>query len=209
VEADVRDPVATMVKGNAGRGPEGGVMKRDTSDPRVILHNLNPNSSNVLYVLDGEKMPVGWKPDSISPDRIAAIDVVKSEQAVRLFGQRGVNGAVAIVLKDYELHLELKDSVRLTDENGNYKPLFIVDGKEVTNAIMSALNPNRIDSIAVHKGDEVTRSYGDKGKNGVIVITLKKEVGIVALPDGRVAATMNTKDGPMTVIADTLRVHLQ
>jgi hypothetical protein len=184
-----------------------GVVTRDTSDPRIILHNLNNEHSHVLYVVNGEKMPENWKPDSISPDQIAAIDVVKSEEALRLFGARGANGAIAIILKDYELHLELRDTVSLSDKNGDYKPLFIVDGQEVTNTIMAALSPNRIESIAVHKGDEVTRKYGEKGKNGVIMITLKKEVTIFATASGQVAATLNTKDGPMTMIADTLRIN--
>jgi hypothetical protein len=193
-----------------GASPGGTIARvavRDTSDPRVILSGLRNDLSHLLYVLNGEKMPEGWKPDSISPDKIAAIDVVKGEQAVRLFGTRGANGVIAIMLKEYQLHFELKDTLNLTDKNGEYKPVYVLDGKEVTAEIVGALNPERIEAVSVHKGDEVTRSYGDKGKNGVIVITLKKEVTIFATHDGQVAATMNTKDGPMTVIGDTLRIN--
>lgn len=177
---------------------------RDTV-PRVMVRDSI--RVDVLYVVNGEKMPPGWNPSVISADKILSVDVVKGQQAVRLFGKQGANGVVAITLKDYQLHFELKDTLRLTDKNGDYKPLFIVDGKEVTADIVSALDPNKIESVIVHKADEVTRIYGDKGKNGVILITLKKEISIVATPDGRVAATMNTKDGPMTIIGDTLRIN--
>ena len=181
-----------------------GNRRMDTVPKAMVWDSIR---ADVLYVVNGEKMPRGWNSNEISPDKILSVVVVKGEEAVRLFGKRGANGVVAITLKDYELHLELRDTVSLSDKNGDYKPLFIVDGQEVTNAIMTALNPNRIESITVHKGDEVARKYGDKGKNGVIMITLKKEVTIFATHDGQVAATMNTKDGPMTIIGDTLRIN--
>ena len=181
-----------------------GNRRMDTVPRATVRDSIR---ADVLYVVNGEKMPRGWNSNEISPDKILSVVVVKGEEAVRLFGKRGANGVVAITLKDYELHLKLRDTVSLSDKNDDYKPLFIVDGQEVTNTIMAALNPNRIESITVHKGDEVTRKYGEKGKNGVIMITLKKEVTIFATHDGQVAATMNTKDGPMTIIGDTLRIN--
>ena len=36
------------------------------------------------------------------------------------------------------------------------------------------INPNDIESITVLKDKSATEVYGDKGKNGVIIITLKK-----------------------------------
>ena len=52
-------------------------------------------------------------------------------------------------------------------------PLYIVDGEEVTSSIMSALDVNKIESMTVLKDKSATELYGDKGKNGVILITLK------------------------------------
>jgi TonB family protein len=53
------------------------------------------------------------------------------------------------------------------------KPLIIIDGKEVE-MDLNKLNPNSISSINVLKGGENTNSkYGEKGKNGVIIITTK------------------------------------
>lgn len=59
---------------------------------------------------------------------------------------------------------------------GNGKsPLYIVDGSEVTPAVMGALNPDKIEGITVLKDKSATELYGEKGKNGVVLITLKQE----------------------------------
>jgi TonB-dependent SusC/RagA subfamily outer membrane receptor len=52
--------------------------------------------------------------------------------------------------------------------------LYIVDGKEVAYGDVTVLNPNTIESISVLKDKKATTIYGDKGANGVIIITTKK-----------------------------------
>ncbi|MEM6685625.1 MAG: hypothetical protein AAF617_07480, partial [Bacteroidota bacterium] len=59
--------------------------------------------------------------------------------------------------------------------NGNKKPLFIVDGKEVTADKFKDFNPNKIESISVLKDKAATELYGKKGENGVIIVTTKKK----------------------------------
>lgn len=53
------------------------------------------------------------------------------------------------------------------------EPLIIVDGKEVPNGIIANLDPNKIESISVLKDKNAIEKYGEKGKNGVIVIITK------------------------------------
>lgn len=53
------------------------------------------------------------------------------------------------------------------------QPLYIVDGKEISKDEMSRINPNEIESINVIKDATATDKYGEKGKNGVIEITMK------------------------------------
>ena len=76
---------------------------------------------------------------------------------------------------------------------GNGKePLYIVDGKEVTPSVMSALDPNKIERVTVLKDKSATELYGEKGKNGVLLITLKQGTpGIVIRRDKEV--TENAK----------------
>ena len=52
-------------------------------------------------------------------------------------------------------------------------PLIIVDGKEISNNMMNAINPDWIESISVLKDASATAIYGARGANGVILITLK------------------------------------
>ncbi|TLG99033.1 hypothetical protein BZARG_03350 [Bizionia argentinensis JUB59] len=53
-------------------------------------------------------------------------------------------------------------------------PLIIIDGKVATKNAMDKLNPNSINSVNILKDKTATIKYGNKGKNGVIIITTKK-----------------------------------
>ena len=53
--------------------------------------------------------------------------------------------------------------------------LVIVEGKEVTQSILNAINVDRIMSFSVLKDAASTAIYGERGKNGVILITLKED----------------------------------
>ena len=69
-------------------------------------------------------------------------------------------------------------AVRLNDSQPT--PLIIVDGKEISNAVLQSIDPENIESISVLKDESATKIYGEKGKNGVILVTLKvKEAPIV------------------------------
>jgi len=52
-------------------------------------------------------------------------------------------------------------------------PLYIVDGKAVGN--IKNISPKSIESVSVLKGKSATETYGDAGKNGVVLIELKKK----------------------------------
>ena len=59
-------------------------------------------------------------------------------------------------------------------QSQNAEPLIIIDGKEVTKADVEALDQSKIDAITVLRGVAGSQVYGDKGKNGVVEIKLKK-----------------------------------
>ncbi|GAB3904694.1 M56 family metallopeptidase [Mucilaginibacter boryungensis] len=52
--------------------------------------------------------------------------------------------------------------------------LVVIDGKEATQKQLKKVSAADIESVSVLKGDAATDKYGDKGKNGVIIITTKK-----------------------------------
>ncbi len=56
------------------------------------------------------------------------------------------------------------------------QPLVIVDGKEALEKdALSKISPDRIKSITILKDKSATAVYGEKGKNGVIIVTLLTE----------------------------------
>ena len=67
-------------------------------------------------------------------------------------------------------------NVRVMGARLDDQPLIIIDGKEAGEAInLDSLDPNTIESINVLKGPSAEKAYGEKGKNGVVEITLKKK----------------------------------
>lgn len=55
------------------------------------------------------------------------------------------------------------------------KPLFILDDVELPGSDLGAVKPEDVQKIHVVKGKEATDKYGEKGKNGVVIITTTKK----------------------------------
>ncbi len=53
-------------------------------------------------------------------------------------------------------------------------PLIIFEGKEISKEEMQKIKPENIKSMEVFKDENAIKKYGDKGKNGVIIITKKQ-----------------------------------
>lgn len=61
-------------------------------------------------------------------------------------------------------------SVKIDD----YRPLYVLDGKIIDGNQFTEIDPKSIKTMNILKGTSATSVYGEKGKNGVIVITSKK-----------------------------------
>lgn len=61
------------------------------------------------------------------------------------------------------------DMMQLISKN----PVYFVDGKEVSKEELNMINPQDIESMSVLKGEAAQTVYGEKGKNGVVQVTLK------------------------------------
>ena len=66
---------------------------------------------------------------------------------------------------------EKKSSLELRGPNS---PIYILDGKEIDKLTFENLDKNEIQSVSVMKDESAIVKYGNKGKNGVIEITMKK-----------------------------------
>ena len=73
--------------------------------------------------------------------------------------------------------------------NGNNAALVVVDGTEY-NGDISALNPQDIESMSVLKDAASCALYGNRGANGVVLITTKKAKNI-----GKVDVTLQVRQG--------------
>ena len=111
---------------------------------------------NMLYIIDGKEV----KRDEVialSQEKISRVDVLKNESAISAYGEKGKNGVILVTTKDKE----------------TAAPLYIIDGVESTKADLEKLKPESISQVDVLKGESATAKYGDKGKNGVVLIKTK------------------------------------
>lgn len=71
----------------------------------------------------------------------------------------------------------IQDTSKNTKTKSGYFPstLIMVDGKEISKKDFNNIEPKSIESVSILKDKNATELYGDKGKNGVVLITLKKE----------------------------------
>ncbi len=140
------------------------IINGDDSDAKVKI--LSTGVKDPLFILDGKEITKD-ELKSINQNKIHSIYVLKDEQALKKYGNKGKEGVVVLRLKD-------KDTPNyITKIKGS--ALYIVDGKEITSKEMKDINLESIKSVDVLKGKSATKEYGDKGKNGVVIITLKKE----------------------------------
>ncbi len=116
-----------------------------------------------LFVLDGSYISKN-EAEKIDSTKIREVIVLKGKSATEKYGAIGKSGVIEIITK--------RDNRTTLPENA----LYVLDGKMISKEEMNSIEPNSIQSINVLKGESGTNKYGDKGKNGVIEITSKKDV---------------------------------
>lgn len=66
-----------------------------------------------------------------------------------------------------------KFNVRSGGTYSSIPPMFLLNGKEITEAQAGQIKPDAIKSMTVYKDKADIEKYGEKGKHGVVIITLK------------------------------------
>lgn len=79
-------------------------------------------------------------------------------------------------INDNDTHVTIKG----IGSASNQKIVYIVDGKEISNEDFGKIHPDDIDRIDILKDKKALEKYGDKAKDGVLLITTKskKEVSL-------------------------------
>lgn len=149
----------------------------------IVINGRNTDSlTHPLFIVDD----IEYSYEStlkLNPDWIKTITVLKDKSAITLYGDHGKNGVVVIqtignVGKDKDAGnkdiVEKIVTIRNKDNNAP-DPVVIVDDQRINVAIMKSLSTESIESITVLKGKSAIALYGEDARNGVVVITLKKE----------------------------------
>ena len=164
-------------------------IQKNMRYPESAEKNGTQGRVTVQFIIDKEG-------NVTNPKVLRSVDKDLDAEAIRLVGampkwKPGMQKGKAVAVK-YTLPVvfkleggEITSSQLVTERvagtiRGEAVPLFIVDGKEVPSSIMGALRPESIESMTVLKDKSAAELYGEKGKNGVILITLRdKEYPIV------------------------------
>lgn len=153
-----------------------------------------------LYLVDGF---VVTEASDIKPETIESIDVLKGESATKLYGDKGKNGVISIKLKKDKDNPEKNSAITIFNNGITKTPLIVIDGV-ISTKEMDDIKPETIESINVLKGDMAVKKYGDKGKDGVIEITLKKQDEVFV-----VVEQMPEFPGGLAALKEYVRVNLQ
>lgn len=84
-----------------------------------------------------------------------------------------VLGLFLMSFNTYEVYVDNLE-VQLEKPKQTEPPLYFVNGEETLKENAESINPENIASINVLKGEKAIEKYGEKGKNGVVEITMKE-----------------------------------
>jgi hypothetical protein len=153
------------------------------TDAKIVRLTGNDDKSvsvvtEPLLIVDGkETSPEDFA--KINSETIDHIDVLKAggEAAEEMYGEKGKNGVIIVTTKAAKSSATTDGEVDFLV----YKALIIVDGKETSPEDFAKLKPKssaeyteKFASMEIFKpGSKEAKSYGEKGLNGVIVVTTK------------------------------------
>jgi TonB-dependent SusC/RagA subfamily outer membrane receptor len=136
------------------------VSKDTTPKAKTTGNNTKKHDGTIKYFVDGKEVNPAVA-NSINPDNIASVNVTKGAS----------ENTVNIVTKNVDA--SNKKTVMTVPKSA--PPLYILNGTEISEEEMKLIDPNQIESIDVLKDKSAEAIYGEKGKIGVVLITLKKK----------------------------------
>jgi len=147
----------------------------------ILATKTQSSAEPGLIIIDGKESSKAVM-SSINPDKIEKVAVLKDQMAVEKYGEKGKKGVIEITLKndynglnDKSFKIQTEEPLIISGTSGPNQPLIVVDGKITDNIDTNNISPETIDHIDVLKNESSTKMYGDKGKNGVVLIYTKKD----------------------------------
>lgn len=138
-----------------------------TTEGTIVLKGAEKEDKKTAIYIDGEKIDDVKSGTVIENARVSITKFNIAEEKDRFIVTINTNLNKGNVIKFQNMNdVEAK------------KPLIIVDGKPLqTEKAINEISPDSIESISVLKDKSATALYGEKGKNGVILIVTKKPQG--------------------------------
>ena len=139
-----------------------------------------------IFIVDGKELKQNDIND-LKSDEIESMSVLKGIDATNSYGEKAKNGVILITTKNPKDNndvkkIQLRSGIPVSGNarvqlKGVKSELIIVDGLEINKDAFNIIKPDRIESVNVLTGVTATNSYGERGKNGVIIIKTKKASG--------------------------------
>lgn len=180
-------------------------ISTNKSEPLQVIgyatdgNTKNMSLDNALYIIDGKESSY-TEMKTLDPKMIESLSVLKDKSSTETYGSKGENGVIIITTKKETASSSVIPLTKLTSaqaaesnqnttektsplKEGDIKminirannPIVIIEGKEVSQDILKAINPEKIESVNVLNGDNAVATYGERARNsGVIEVTLKK-----------------------------------
>lgn len=146
-----------------------------TTDFNITM--MEDEFSQDLQKLLDEVVVIGYGTQE-NKDVTGAVSVVKGEDLSKIVtvdptqALQGRAPGINVVQNTGAPGSPLQVRVRGVGTNGIADPLYILNGMPVGD--LSFLNPNDIENISVLKDASATAIYGNRGANGVVIVTTKK-----------------------------------
>ena len=161
-------------------------FEKQAEKVKVVLSEAGADpSGKPIYIIDGQVQSDDFDINGLNPDFIGKVEVWTPENAEKEFGEKGKNGVVEITSKEPVTIASTADGsvkVQYIALDGSMEssevpqPLYVIDGQVMPEDYnLNTIDPEDIESISVLKDGKQTEVYGERAKDGVICITLKKK----------------------------------
>ena len=161
-------------------------FEKQAEKVKVVLSEAGADPGDKpIYIIDGQVQSNDFDINGLDPDFIGKVEVWTPENAEKEFGEKGKNGVVEITSKEpVTIGSTADGSVKVQyialdgsmESSEVPQPLYVIDGQVMPEDYnLNTIVPEDIESISVLKDGKQTEVYGERAKDGVICITLKKK----------------------------------
>jgi N-acetylmuramoyl-L-alanine amidase len=126
---------------------------------------IDGDLSKVLIYIDG-KISAPSDLNKIIPNKISDIAILKGNKLDDIIDTKGKTALIDVSLKADDLP-EVVIPVKIKT------PLYIINGKESTKEDFEKIDKDQIEDVRVIKQPTALQVYGEKGKNGVVIVNSK------------------------------------